>query len=160
MIVEQRVRYEEYVPGGSGSADCLIIGNGEMVVVDFKYGAGIAVEVENNPQLRLYAIGCLLAFDPLYDIDAVKMCIVQPRRDNIASTTVTKESLYKWVETVVKPAAELAWNGEGRTGNQASIVSSAKLKPPAAHGLMPILSWRGLSLRSQLNLTRRISPSS
>lgn len=113
MIVEQRVKYEEYVPGGSGSADCLIIGNGEMVVVDFKYGAGIAVEVENNPQLRLYAIGCLLAFDPLYDIGAVKMCIVQPRRDNIASTTVTKESLYKWAETVVKPAAELAWNGEG-----------------------------------------------
>lgn len=113
MFVEQRVRYEEFVPYGSGSADCLIIGNGEMVVVDFKYGAGIAVDAEDNPQLKLYALGCLLAFDLLYDIDAVKMCIVQPRRDNIATATVSKESLYTWAKTIVKPAAELAWNGEG-----------------------------------------------
>ena len=57
MAVEQRVRYEEYAPEGSGSADCVIIGDGEMVVCDFKYGAGIAVSAEDNPQLRLYALG-------------------------------------------------------------------------------------------------------
>ncbi len=113
MIVEQRIRYEEYVPHGSGSADCLIIGDGEMVVCDFKYGAGIAVDAEDNPQLKLYALGCLLAFDALYDISTVKMCIVQPRRENISEYTVFKESLYQWAEEIVKPAAELAWNGEG-----------------------------------------------
>jgi hypothetical protein len=113
MIVEQRVKYEEYVPKGSGSADCLIIGNGEMVVVDFKYGAGIAVDAEDNPQLKLYALGCLLAFDRIYDIDNVKMCIVQPRRENISAVTVDKESLYQWAENIVKPAAELAWEGKG-----------------------------------------------
>jgi len=113
MIVEQRVRYEEYVPQGSGSADCLIIGNGEMVVVDFKFGAGIAVSAEDNPQLKLYALGCLLAFDAIYDIDRVTMCIVQPRRENISTETVSKESLYRWAEEVVKPAARLAWAGEG-----------------------------------------------
>jgi hypothetical protein len=113
MAVEQRVRYEEYVPEGSGSADCVIIGNGEMVVCDFKYGAGIAVSAEDNPQLRLYALGCLLAFDALYDIDTVKMCIIQPRRDNISTATMSKDELYAWAETVVKPAAQLAWDGEG-----------------------------------------------
>jgi hypothetical protein len=113
LIVEQRVRYEEYVPHGSGSADCLIIGDGEMIVVNFKYGAGVAVDAEDNPQLKLYALGCLLAFDGIYDISTVKMCIVQPRRDNLSTVTVFKESLYQWAEDVVKPAAELAWNGDG-----------------------------------------------
>jgi hypothetical protein len=113
MAIEQRVRYEEYVPEGSGSADCVIIAGGEMVVCDMKYGAGIAVSAEDNPQLRLYALGCLLAFDPLYDIKTVKMCIIQPRRENIATATMTKEALYHWAETVVRPAAELAWSGEG-----------------------------------------------
>jgi hypothetical protein len=113
MIVEQRVKYEEYVPQGSGSADCLIIGNGEMVVIDFKYGAGISVSAENNPQLKLYALGCLLAFDAIYDIETVKMCIVQPRRENISIETISKDALYQWAEEIVKPAAELAWEGEG-----------------------------------------------
>jgi hypothetical protein len=113
MAVEQRVRYEEYVPEGSGSADCVVIGDGEMVVCDFKYGAGIAVSAEDNPQLQLYALGCLLAFDALYDIETVKMCIVQPRRDNISTAVIAKDELYAWAENVVKPAARLAWNGDG-----------------------------------------------
>ncbi|GHU52862.1 hypothetical protein AGMMS49975_09580 [Clostridia bacterium] len=112
MFIEQRVRYEEYVPHGSGSADCLIIGNNEMVVCDLKYGA-LIVEAEDNPQLKLYALGCLLAFDSIYNIETVKMCIIQPRRENISTVTVDKESLYPWAEKVVKPAAELAWNGDG-----------------------------------------------
>jgi hypothetical protein len=100
MFIEQRVRYEEYVPHGSGSADCLIIGNNEMVVCDLKYGA-LIVEAENNAQLNLYGLGCLLAFDDpsragsIYDIETVKMCIVQPRRENIIVITVDKESLYQ-----------------------------------------------------------------
>jgi hypothetical protein len=107
------VRYEEYVPEGSGSADCVVIAGGEMVVCDFKYGAGIAVSAEDNPQLRLYALGCLLAFDALYDIETVEMCIVQPRRDNVSTATMSKDELYAWAENVVGPAAQLAWNGEG-----------------------------------------------
>jgi hypothetical protein len=113
MIVEQRVRYEQYVPHGNGSADCLIIGDGEMVVVDFKYGAGVAVDADDNPQLKLYALGCLLAFDGIYYLSTVKMCIVQPRRDNLSTVTASKESLYQWADEVVKPAAELAWRGDG-----------------------------------------------
>jgi hypothetical protein len=112
MIIEQRVRYDEYVPQGSGSADCLIIGNGEMVVVDFKYGY-LPVAAKNNPQLYLYGVGCLLGFDCIFDIETVKLCIFQPNRQNIDCVTLTKETLYNWAETVVKPAAQLAWKGEG-----------------------------------------------
>jgi len=113
MIVEQRVKYEEYVPHGSGTADCVIVSDAEMVVIDFKYGEGVPVEAENNPQLKLYALGCLLAYDGIYEVKQVKMCVFQPRRENISTTTIPKEELYQWANEVVKPAAELAWAGEG-----------------------------------------------
>jgi hypothetical protein len=113
MLVEQRVKYTDYVPEGSGTADCVIIGNAEMVVIDFKYGKNVPVDAENNPQLKLYALGCLMAFDGIYDIAQVKMCVFQPRRENISAETVSKESLYQWAEEVAKPAADLAWEGEG-----------------------------------------------
>jgi len=113
ILVEHKVRYDEYVNKGSGTADCVIVGNGEMAVIDFKYGMGVPKEATDNPQLKLYALGCLLAFDGIYDIKTVKMCIYQPRIEKITMATVTKESLYQWADEVVKPAAELAWDGKG-----------------------------------------------
>jgi len=41
------------------------------------------------------------------------MTIYQPRRDNISTHTVFKESLYQWAEETLKPAAELAFAGTG-----------------------------------------------
>jgi len=113
LFVEQRVKYDAYVPQGSGTADCVIVSDKEMVVIDFKYGEGVAVQADGNPQLKLYALGCLLAFDGIYDLETVKMCIVQPRRESITEASMPKETLYQWAEEVVKPAADLAWDGEG-----------------------------------------------
>jgi hypothetical protein len=115
LIVEQRVKYHEYVPDSSGLADCLIVGDGELVVIDFKYGENPRnlVHAEDNPQLKLYALGGLLAYDGIYDIANVKMCVVQPRLEYLGTSTIPKEELYQWAEEIVKPAAELAWAGEG-----------------------------------------------
>ncbi len=63
--------------------------------------------------MQLYALGALEIFDGIYDIDSVSMTIYQPRRDNISTYTVFKESLYQWAAEVLKPAAELAYAGEG-----------------------------------------------
>ena len=63
--------------------------------------------------MKLYALGALELFDGIYDIDHVSMTVYQPRRDNISTHTVFKESLYQWAEEVLKPAAELAYDGEG-----------------------------------------------
>ena len=41
------------------------------------------------------------------------MTIYQPRRANISTFTITKDELYEWVEGTLKPAAELAYAGEG-----------------------------------------------
>jgi hypothetical protein len=91
----------------------VIIGNEEMCIIDLKYGKGVAVDAEDNPQLKLYALGALEMFDDLYDINSVSMTIFQPRRENISTITVFKESLYQWAEEILKPNAERAVKGEG-----------------------------------------------
>ena len=115
LIVEQRVRYDRFVPDGSGMADCLIVGGSELVVIDFKYGENPRnlVAAEDNPQLKLYALGGLLAYDGIYDIATVKVCVVQPRLEYLGTDSIAKEELYRWAEEIVKPAADLAWDGKG-----------------------------------------------
>ena len=113
VIVEQRVDYSRFVAEGFGTADCVIIGDGALHVVDFKFGRGVKVEAEGNPQMRLYAIGALEIFDALYDIDTVSMTIYQPRLGNISTDVISKADLYEWAETVVVPTAELAFAGDG-----------------------------------------------
>lgn len=111
--VEHRVNFSRWVPDGFGTADLVIIAGGEIHVCDLKYGKGILVESERNPQLMLYALGLLDEFDCLYDIETVKMSICQPRLENISTWTITAKELYEWAETELKPKAELAFAGEG-----------------------------------------------
>jgi hypothetical protein len=69
-------------PGLFGTADAVIWDDKIKLleVVDLKYGAGIAVEVTDNPQLHYYALGALLASG--YPARTVRMTIVQPRCDH------------------------------------------------------------------------------
>ena len=113
ILIEQRLDYSRYVAEGFGTGDCVIIADGTLHIVDFKYGRGILVEAEDNPQMMLYALGALELFDCLYDIDTVSMTIFQPRRGNVSTYTLPKADLYEWADTVLAPAAELAWSGEG-----------------------------------------------
>ena len=113
VLIEQKLDYSRYVAEGFGTGDCVIIADGTLHIVDFKYGRGILVEAEDNPQMMLYALGALELFDCLYDIDTVSMTIFQPRRGNVSTYTLPKADLYEWADTVLAPAAELAWSGEG-----------------------------------------------
>ena len=113
ILIEQRLDYSRYVAEGFGTGDCVIIADGTLHIVDFKYGRGILVEAEDNPQMMLYALGALELFDCLYDIDTVSMTIFQPRRGNVSTYTLPKADLYEWADTVLAPTAELAWSGEG-----------------------------------------------
>ncbi len=112
-VVEQRVDYSRYVPQGFGTADSVIIADGTLYVTDMKYGKGVRVECEGNPQLRLYALGTLEIFDPLYDIHRIVMTIFQPRLGNVSVSEMTRENLLEWAETIVAPTAELAFKGDG-----------------------------------------------
>lgn len=113
ILIEQRLDFSKYVPEGFGTGDCLIIADGTLHIIDFKYGQGVLVSAEDNPQMKLYALGALDVFDGIYDIEMVSMTIYQPRRENVSTSTVSKENLYQWAEEVLKPKAELAFNGDG-----------------------------------------------
>lgn len=71
------------------------------------------VEADDNPQMKLYALGALELFDCIYDIDTVSMTIYQPRRSNVSTFTIPKDELYEWADQVLAPTAELAFNGDG-----------------------------------------------
>ena len=113
LLIEQRLDFSHLVPGGFGTGDAVIIAEPRLQIVDLKYGLGVLVEAENNPQLMLYALGALHAFEPLYDITEVSVTIFQPRRGNVSTWTITTEELLVWAETEVAPKAALAAAGEG-----------------------------------------------
>lgn len=113
VMVEKKVDFSSYVPDGFGTADCIIIAEGTLHVIDFKYGKGVAVSAENNPQMKLYGLGAYLEYSFLYAIDKVKMTIVQPRLDDISECEISTTELMEWAEEVVKPLAEKAYKGEG-----------------------------------------------
>lgn len=112
-LFEQRLDFSRFVPDGFGTGDVVIIADDSVQVIDLKYGKGVPVSAENNPQLRLYGAGAYLEYSDLYDIRRVKMTIIQPRLDSISTEELTAEELMDWAENVVKPRAEMAARGEG-----------------------------------------------
>lgn len=114
LRVEQRLDFSHIVPGGFGTGDCVIIAEPTLQIIDLKYGQGVLIEAENNPQLMLYALGALHTFGDLYDIERVAVTIYQPRRANADTCEISVAELQQWAETEVIPKAELASAGEGK----------------------------------------------
>ncbi len=118
VFVEQRVSISKWVPKCGGTADCIILSDGTVEVIDYKHGAGVQVSAisENfggNTQLMCYCLGVVDMFDGIYDIDTVKMVIYQPRRENVSDYTMSKADLLKWADEVLAPTAKLALEGKG-----------------------------------------------
>lgn len=113
VLIEQQVNYEKWVRDGYGTADALVIADGVLHVIDYKNGKGILVSCEDNSQMKCYALGALSMFDGIYDITEVSMTIYQPNRDNVSTAHLVKEDLLEWADTVLAPAAALAFEGKG-----------------------------------------------
>ncbi|MBP3038091.1 DUF2800 domain-containing protein [Bacillaceae bacterium Marseille-Q3522] len=112
VAVEKRINYSSYAPEGFGTVDCLIIGGDTLYVNDFKYGKGVPVSAEDNPQMKLYALGALSEYGFLFPIKSIHLSIIQPRLDSISEFTLSAEDLLKWGEEI-KPVARRAFAGEG-----------------------------------------------
>ena len=113
LLIEQRVDFSRWAGEGSfGTSDAIIIANGRMEVLDFKYGSRV-VQVEGNAQILCYALGALAMFDGVFDVDEVALHIHQPRRANVSTVTIPKSEVYEWAERVLGPAAALARSGGG-----------------------------------------------
>ncbi len=110
--VEKRLDLSAYVPEGFGTADCIMLQGEDLFVLDFKYGKGVPVSAEENPQMMLYALGAYRAYCFLYPISRIHMAIIQPRLDNISEWECTLNDLLKFGQRVSERAA-LAAKGAG-----------------------------------------------
>jgi hypothetical protein len=112
MLVEQRVNYSRFLGVdaglGWGTSDAVIMrADGELIIVDLKYGANPKnrVDAEDNDQLRLYALGAWDSFSMLGDFDRVRMVIVQPRLDHVSEWVQTVDELKAWAVSAKMAAA-------------------------------------------------------
>lgn len=112
-LLEEKLDYSQWAPGGYGTGDVVLIADNVLEVIDLKYGKGVPVSAENNPQTRLYGLGAISAYGMLYDFSIVRMTIIQPRLDSISTEEMAVDELLEWAETYVKPKATQANKGEG-----------------------------------------------
>lgn len=113
ILLEQRVDFSPWVPDGFGTADCIIIQDGIMDVIDYKYGEGVRVSADGNTQEMCYGLGAVNDYGFVYDIHTVRLHIFQPRVDNISVHELTAEELLAWGESI-KPIAQQAASGKGK----------------------------------------------
>lgn len=110
--VEQKVDISPWVPECFGTADCIVVNENNLHIVDLKYGKGVKVSARENPQLRLYALGAINTLHLDGKISNIKTTIVQPRLENLSSESMAYQELIEWGETV-KIKASLAYDGKG-----------------------------------------------
>ncbi len=113
IAIEKRVDFSKYVPEGFGTADCILISTDTLHIIDLKYGKGVPVSAEANPQLSLYALGAYETYGLLYPIKTVKLSIIQPRlADGISEWECPLEALLSFGSYVTE-RAKLAIEGKG-----------------------------------------------
>lgn len=113
VVIEKQLNYSHIAKDGFGTSDAVLICKNDLHIIDFKYGKGVPVSAEDNPQLMLYALGAVAEYNFLYDIQNVFLHIVQPRiSDGISSWEISCADLTAWGDSI-KPIAEQAYNGEG-----------------------------------------------
>lgn len=112
VVAEQRLNFGAYVPEGFGTGDCIVLMGSDLHVIDYKYGKGVPVTAEDNPQTRLYGLGAALRYSILSHVETVHMTIIQPRLDSISTEIMTLDDLMAWGESIA-PVAQLAYDGRG-----------------------------------------------
>lgn len=103
----------DFIPEGFGTADCVIIAEPKIQIIDFKYGKGVAVEAEGNLQMEIYALGACAQYEDLFDIKEIGMSIVQPRLGGISEAHMDRDQLRAWANVAIIPKAKEAFEGPG-----------------------------------------------
>lgn len=112
-LTEERLNFSKWVPKGFGTGDFVLVDEEKALIVDLKYGKGVKVDAENNPQLRLYGLGVVSEYGWIYPFSSVQMHIYQPRINNVSVETLSRKDLEIWGRDYVKPRARLAMRDEG-----------------------------------------------
>lgn len=114
--VESRVGFGDLLPDVFGSTDLLGRVGDRAVVLDWKFGDGVAVEVEENAQLLFYAAAAIRTPETAWVFEGareVELIIVQPPSVKRWTTTVKRiqqfeAELVRAVKKALKPDAPLA----------------------------------------------------
>lgn len=112
-LLEQTFDVSHLSPGMFGSADCVLIGvdgGAVLEVIDYKHGAGVVVDVEDNEQLMYYAYGAYhsLAKEARRGLRKVMLTVVQPRAktgEKIKSITYTVVDVLEFATRLQDAAA-------------------------------------------------------
>lgn len=109
LLVEQRVPIHRWTgeAGAGGTSDAIIVRGNELVVIDLKFGMGVKVDADNNPQLMLYALGAYEEFGVLGDFDVVTMVIHQPRLNHVSEWSIPLAQLLQFADEVVYAAKQV-----------------------------------------------------
>lgn len=114
-----------------GTLDSALRFGTTVEINDYKHGQGIAVDVEDNPQLMYYAYGFLREHP---EITTVILRIIQPRisyRDAVQDWETTAEYINKWANEVLLPGMRLAEleNGDLDAGEHCRFCPAKLLCP-------------------------------
>ncbi len=109
MFVEVKVGPGILGPDVSGTADVVVYQPLFKIlhVIDYKHGVGVAVDVEGNPQLEIYAILALeaLAF-MIGEVKEVYTTVIQPRA--VHGDGAVRSATYPWL-VLAERAKEINW---------------------------------------------------
>ncbi len=110
LMVEKRVGLGHLTgeEGAGGTSDVIIIKGAEIIVMDLKYGMGVRVDANENPQLMLYALGALNEYEIIGDFDTVTMVIHQPRLNHVSEYSIPVEELMKFGYVVAVKAKDVS----------------------------------------------------
>lgn len=93
-----------------GTADFMAHCPDQLVVADYKFGAGVGVEVRGNAQLLFYAVGAALALPRIDPAMSVDIIVVQPRAPHpegpVRRTRLLMLDLMMWAASVLRPGVE------------------------------------------------------
>jgi Protein of unknown function (DUF2800). len=96
LFIEEQYDISHIVPECFGTSDATIIHpDGELHVVDLKFGMGVEVSAVRNLQMVLYALGAIERFSLTHDIQSVRMTVHQPRINNVSEWATTLDELYE-----------------------------------------------------------------
>jgi len=142
LFIEQRLDFSPWVPGGFGTGDAVIVSDQTLEVCDLKYGKGVPVSAEENPQARLYGLGAVNQFGAIYNFSHVRNTIIQPRLDSISEETLTRADLLAWGEEI-KPKALEAWEGKGEfvTGDHCKFCAARAICAKRASEALSIVRY-------------------
>ena len=134
LLVEKRVGIGHLTgeEGAGGTSDAIIIKGTEIIIVDLKYGMGVRVDANDNPQLMMYALGALYEYEVLGDFDTVTMVIHQPRLNHVSEYSIPVSELLTFADDVVYAADKIRWeNPTFNPGEKQCRFCKAKATCPA-----------------------------